>query len=68
MARQHEMRHSAPSHLNASSPVIAMFLINPLMPEFILKLSRFTGCHRFGDARHEWVKASSNKKLEHQTS
>ena len=30
-------------------------IINPLVPEFILKWSQFIGCRRFGDAGHEWV-------------
>ena len=31
-------------------------MFNPKVSEFIQKLSRFVGCRRFGDARHEWVK------------
>ena len=37
--------------------------INPLVPEFIQKLLRFTGCHRFEDARHEWVNQSSTQPI-----
>ena len=34
--------------------------INPLVPGFNLKLSRFIACHCIGDARHEWVKSEDD--------
>ena len=43
----HNSYVAPPKGENVEVPFPDMAIVNSIMPEFILKLSRFIGCHRF---------------------